>query len=938
MTAKSDIQDSAKGDPEAGVPGGDPSWVVLAEIGRIASSSPRAEDIFHPFVEQFRKLVEFDRIDIALIDHQSWTFRRAYVSGVNLPGDDRPDPTPLAGTNKEHIVRTGATVLIGEHNFQSLIHRVPSMKEPVAAGLRSAIAVPLAWRGSIVGVLTIRSRRPNAYADSNVTTVARVAAEISGAIAIGEMYKALERDARERTVIAELGRIIGSSLHLDDVYERFVVQLKQLIPFDRIAIFSIDPETGNKSRNYIYGPEVPGWNPGVGVQPGPLTMLAMERGAGVIRHVGQVYPENHPHPWEDLGTSVGLKSALAVPLVQRGRVIGAMCLRTRVERAYAEGDLRLAERVATQMSGAITNAHLHAALQKEMIEKTLLANVWRAASEAGDSDQLIDHVNQSLSKLIAFDRLQLELLDPRTNSLAESFVRGLEVVGISGRDKRIELAGGQETWSEIFAEQNGSVVAVAGLSSHEIAALRKAGIRSWAQAPLRTRNGVFGCLALQSKKENAFTERDSGLLQQVAALVAPVIETFQLRHLLRQAERERKFLSTIRDRAGPSGTPTQYFHRLARIIAEVVPYDFLAVSALDSQTGKVRCAFSDGIDPVPEGLAAKLPAEGSLTELISTRRSGQIVGSVPASDEPLIGAVRESGGPAESYASGMSLPLLLTTSVSFVLHLRSRVARAYREADLALLEQVALSIAPFLEMIAKSSAVPVSAVAQGPRLITRMDGTAMLKVVLVDDNQLCRNGLVHVFEGAGVHVAAAVETRTAGPAVRRIGPRVVVYDVHGDDAFRPGVVAAIKNAHADACVLVTSERADQTGLFAAIRAGVDGFVLKNGSPTILAQAVEQVAAGSAVIDSSLFKGFVEDLGGTIGGLASGYRQKLEALTDRDRDILAAVALGKSNAEIAQTMHLAVGTVRNRLVEIYRTMDVSDRAEAVYIATRAGLVQ
>lgn len=913
--------------------------MVLAEIGKIISSSLRVEDIYEPFVEQVRKLVDFDRIDLALIDHETWTFRPAYVSGIRLPGDDLPDPTPLSRTNKEYIARTGARLLIGEHNLDSLAARIPTMKEPLAAGLRSAIAVPLTWHGRVIGVLTLRSKKRNAYGDQDVAHVSRVGAEITGAISAAEMHRALERDARERTVIAELGRIIGSSIHIDEVDERFIEQLRQLIPFDRIAIYSIDPETGNKSLNHIHGPAVPGWDAGVGVPPGPLTKLAMERGSGIIRHVGQVYSENHPHPWEDAGTRVGLKSALAVPLIQRGRVIGAMCLRTRTERAYSERDLLLAERVAAQMAAAVANAHLHSALQKEISEKTLLANVGRAASEAADVDGLIKHIYACLGQLVTFDRLQVELLNARTNALSESFTRGLEVPGLGEREERLELAGGQDTWSEIFGERAGSVVSAPGLSSHEIAAFRRAGLRSWAQAPLKTRNGVFGYVALQAQKEGAFTVRETRLLALVAAHIAPAVESLQLRHLLRQAQREREFLRAIRNDTPPSGNPDVYFQRLARVIAEVVPFDRLTVAAIDSQAGTVRPVFVDGENLPDDDRPLTCAADGSLTELVTRERRGQIVGSAPVADEAIIGPVRGTPGEAAAYRSGISLPLLSAPGVAFALHIRSRVARAYLDGDLALLEQAALAIAPCLELINPARSGIGTAASTPERRNGSAEGrSAAIKVVLVDDNELCRNGLAAVLDGTGIHVAAATGTRTAAPAVHRTEPAVVVYDVHGEDPVRPETITDIKRAFCDARVLVTAERASQERLMTAIRAGADGFVLKGGSPAALARVIEQVAAGGSVIESSLFKEFVQDLGGTVGAMTAGYRDKLATLTGRDREILAAIALGRTNAEIAQPLHLAVGTVRNRLVEIYRVLEVSDRAKAVYIATRAGLVK
>lgn len=155
--------------------------------------------------------------------------------------------------------------------------------------------------------------------------------------------------------LAEIGRIIGSSLNIVDAYHRVASHVQILIPFDRMAIALIDAEEGTLTNAYIEGEELP--ERGIGkAYPliGMLRQIYQNRKGGIFRSENL---EQMPDPFVAL--ELGLQSLVMVPLVSGDEVLGILAIRSKEPNAYKDRDLKLAQRVSGQISGAISNARLY---------------------------------------------------------------------------------------------------------------------------------------------------------------------------------------------------------------------------------------------------------------------------------------------------------------------------------------------------------------------------------------------------------------------------------------------------------------------------------------------------------------------------------------------------------------------------------------------------
>jgi two-component system, cell cycle sensor histidine kinase and response regulator CckA len=171
---------------------------VLAEVGRIITSSRSVHDAYQDFAEQVNRLVQSDQIDIVTVDPEGGTLRVEYVSG--LRSDDiagqQGFTRPLNGTLLEKVMGRGTGILSVPRDNAQLFDDRPESARGSDEELSSLIAVPLVDGGSCIGMLTIWTTEPNAYSDADLSLAERVGAQISGAIANDKL-------AAERSAAAE---------------------------------------------------------------------------------------------------------------------------------------------------------------------------------------------------------------------------------------------------------------------------------------------------------------------------------------------------------------------------------------------------------------------------------------------------------------------------------------------------------------------------------------------------------------------------------------------------------------------------------------------------------------------------------------------------------------------------------------------------------------
>lgn len=165
---------------------------IIAEIGRLISSTLNIDEVYERFTAEVRKLIDFDRLAINLCNFQQNTLRIAYVSGAVIDGRRRGDSLIMAGTLTEEISRTRTGMLVQSENMDEIVERFPPLAATFQAGLRSLMAIPLIYRNEAIGGLHFRSRKPNAYTGQDLRLAERIGGQIAGAIAVAQLYQDLK--------------------------------------------------------------------------------------------------------------------------------------------------------------------------------------------------------------------------------------------------------------------------------------------------------------------------------------------------------------------------------------------------------------------------------------------------------------------------------------------------------------------------------------------------------------------------------------------------------------------------------------------------------------------------------------------------------------------------------------------------------------------------
>lgn len=215
-----------------------------------------------------------------------------------------------------------------------------------------------------------------------------------------------------------------------------------------------------------------------------------------------------------------------------------------------------------------------------------------------------------------------------------------------------------------------------------------------------------------------------------------------------------------------------------------------------------------------------------------------------------------------------------------------------------------------------------------------------IRVLVADDQELVRAGMAAVLDTRPDFevVGEAADGREAVDGSRRHHPDVVLMDVRMpnlDGIAATAEICADQRLRTRVLILTTFDLDDY--VMAALRAGASGFLLKDAPRDSLYAAVRTIAAGEALLAPSVTRRLIERQLQTADPPA-GLRRRLEAMTDREHDVLSLLAAGLSNAEIAEQLHLSEPTVRTHVGRIYTKSDARDRAQAVVFAYESGLVR
>ena len=403
---------------------------VIDEIARVITSTVQIEEVYEQFASEARRLVDFDRISIALITEDGKGATQEYVApSGNSDNIALGDRWSVEGTGLRWVIAHGTSHIETDLAVSRQFDRDAQLLE---AGLKSVIRVPFMSKERVIGAFALSSQRAEAFGPRERRLLERLAAQIAPGIENAYLYREAEQRAREIEVIDEIARIVTSSLRIEEVYERFDAEVKRLIDSDRMSVILADQATQMAVRAYTAGLS------GDELEAQPRWPLENSQVGWVVEHLETliqpdlINPQGSRFANDDLLIEAGFRSGIIVPLLTNGVVIGTFVLWCKEPDKFGDREKRILERLSAQIAPAIENARLYEEVKQtlEVLRETQaqLVQVERLRAMGDLANGVAHDFNNSLAAILGQTQLML------SESLSESQQRSLHLIEKAAQD------------------------------------------------------------------------------------------------------------------------------------------------------------------------------------------------------------------------------------------------------------------------------------------------------------------------------------------------------------------------------------------------------------------------------------------------------------------------------------------------------------------------
>ena len=204
--------------------------------------------------------------------------------------------------------------------------------------------------------------------------------------------------------------------------------------------------------------------------------------------------------------------------------------------------------------------------------------------------------------------------------------------------------------------------------------------------------------------------------------------------------------------------------------------------------------------------------------------------------------------------------------------------------------------------------------------------TTNLKVIIIDDHRLFREGLESLLQRRGIDVLAAVGNGNEGiELVEKFSPDIVLLDLRMPVVDGISILKTLKERYPELPAIMLTTSANESDLFDALKAGANGYLLKDMEPDALVTALQDISQDKTIVAPDLASILARYIQGNL--TPSKPEEKFYNLTPRETDIIQLLAEGQGNKLIAKNLGISDGTVKLHVKSILRKMEVSSRVEA-----------
>ena len=557
-----------------------------------------------------------------------------------------PDPVAASGPGSKEINLSG---WLSDHDSVSRIaysqgktlvvndYLNSPEASPIALvkGYKAVASIPIQYEGMTRGLLGVGSKTQNHFNAERVALLTALADAIAPLFETADLSESLQASQAEMALVEDVAKIVTSTLEIDDVYERFAKEIRELVDFDRVTITAIDQKTQTIMVKYTFGDTLSERKVGDVV---PISEsasdLVVALGAPIFRG-GPASAAAVRSTVEKEYLELGFRSSAIIPLMSRGRLIGTMGLRSRRSEAFGPREQAIILRLADLIAPAIENAVLFE--QSSESEKTqrrladenaLMAKIGRIIASPLSKEDIYRQFAESVQELVQFDRISITTLNSSGDHTSTQYILGTNVPGWEqGAVKRMD--GTRVPFiSKIMSSDTPVVLNPNDADEFQeeyptLVDFYRAGLCSFLGCRLIANDRVIGTLLLASSTPGLYGHPESQIIERIGNQVAGSIASA----LLLQAERERF-------------EQLEALYEVASILAKPITFDSKAQLVIETL---VNVSKADQI------ILRRVDRDRENLELVATTGSGNII------FESTLSISKQVSASSEAFRQGRTL-------------------------------------------------------------------------------------------------------------------------------------------------------------------------------------------------------------------------------------------------------------------------------------------
>jgi GAF domain-containing protein/CheY-like chemotaxis protein len=667
---------------------------TMSVIAHVVGSSLDLEEVSQRLLEELARLTIFDRGSLQIIEGD---MRR--LVGFYTPGDpistrtEKDTPQPISKDILAQELLKNKQVLVISDTRNDPRWDIHSPTEQV----RSWVAAPLLVEEEVVGMLTLEHLQPDAFDADTIELLHAISAQASVAIQNARLFQQVQHRSVQLQTAAEVARAASSILDpnpliqqtVNLIQERFDLYYAGLFLIDQTGEFTGDPGhwavlragTGEAGRIQVerrHKLEISG-DSMIGLcirnAEAQISQQATEESA---RYANPLLPET--------------RSEMALPLVSRGQVIGAMTIQSTQEDAFSEEDITILRTLADQVANALQNASLFDQTQARAEELNVLNEMSRALAASLDPDTIVQNIYLFTSRLIDTSTFLVALYDQDTNWLT------FPMVIDENRQISIPARNLETGMTEYVIRTRQPLLIyddVEGWLQDNQIPLRLHGSlpQSWLGVPMTFADQAIGIISVQHTSPQHFNEHHRDLLVAIASQSAIAIQNATLFKQIQLSLRDTETLYSItRVASGTLELETVLDQVLAQVM-NAIGFEVGLISMVDPSSDKLSLLTHRNL---PEAIFQKLSADGGMDGTICDlvyRRKETIILNDLSKDPP----IDISGMMNFGLRSYIGVPLESKGRVLGTISTFSSNTRTLQETDITMLNAVGQQIGVSIE-------------------------------------------------------------------------------------------------------------------------------------------------------------------------------------------------------------------------------------------------